>query len=284
MAILAQILLQTSIDPCTFVEYHKAYYPDVVALCGRSKSTAGSSEQPMTIEAVVFDLDGTIVKFNLDYKAARAEVIEFLVNQGFPRSVFSINESVFEMLKKTEIYMKNHRVDKDFLKVKKDVLSIMEKYEMESAKSTQLVPGILETLQALKKMKLKLGLFTVNSRNATEHILSTFRLKTFFKTIVTRDSVSFVKPNPMHLGTVLKSLKAKPEQTIVVGDSTMDMKSAQELDVYSVGTSTGFATPEQLTQAGANCLISSPLDLTELIEKLNQNNTTRADTGPRGQQ
>ena len=103
----------------------------------------------MTIKAVVFDLDGTIVKFNLDYKSARAEVIEFLNNHGFPQSIFSINESVFEMLKKAEIYMQNHHVNtKDFARLKKDVLAIMEKYEMESAKSTQLVPGILETLHS----------------------------------------------------------------------------------------------------------------------------------------
>ncbi len=57
----------------------------------------------MTIKAVVFDLDGTIVKFNLDYKSARAEVIQFLSDHDFPASVFSINESVFEMLKKVEI-------------------------------------------------------------------------------------------------------------------------------------------------------------------------------------
>jgi HAD superfamily hydrolase (TIGR01549 family) len=224
----------------------------------------------MTIQAVVFDLDGTIVQFNLDYKAARAEVIEFLVNQGFPQSVFSMNESVFEMLKKTEIYMQNHKIGKNFPQLKKDVLSIMEKFEMQSAKTTQLVPGIREALQALKERKLKLGLFTVNSKKATEHILFTFRLKSYFNTVVTRDSVSFVKPNPIHLETALKALKAKPEETIVVGDSIMDMKSAQELNVFAVGTSTGFATPEQLTQAGANCLISSPLDIIELVEKLSQ--------------
>jgi HAD superfamily hydrolase (TIGR01549 family) len=239
-------------------------------LVRRHQSTTKSSEKPMTIQAVVFDLDGTIVKFNLDYKAARAEVIEFLVNQGFPKSVFSNKESVFEMLKKAEIYMQNHRVGKGFQKLKKDVLSIMEKYEIQSAKTTQLIPGVLETLQALKKMKLKLGLFTVNSKKATEYTLSTFRLKPYFTTVVTRDSVSLVKPSPIHLETALKALKAKPEETIVVGDSTMDMKSAQEFDIFAVGTSTGFATPEQLTQAGANCLISSPLDLIELVEKLGQ--------------
>jgi len=225
----------------------------------------------VNVKAVVFDLDGTIVSFNLDYKSARAEVIQFLANQGFPQSVFSMNESVFEMLKKADIYMQNHRVGpKDFSKLKKDVWNIMEKYEMQSARSTQLLPGILETLQALKKMKLRLGLFTVNSQKATEHILSTFRLKPFFKAVVTRDSVNFIKPSPIHLETVLKALKIKPEETIVVGDSVLDMKAAKGLDVFAVGTTTGLATTEQLIQAGANCLITSPTDLILLLEKLSE--------------
>jgi len=230
----------------------------------------------MTVKAVVFDLDGTIVGFKLDYKSARAEVIQFLSNHGFPQSIFSLNESVFEMLKKLEVYIKNHHMsNKDYSKLKKAVLAILEKYEMQGAKSTQLVPGALETLQALKKMKLKLGLFTVNNRKSTEHVLSTFRLKTFFKTVVTRDSVATVKPSPIHLETALKSLKAKPEETIVVGDSAWDMKTAKELNVFAVGASTGFATPEELTRAGANCLISSPIDLIELVERLNERTELR---------
>jgi len=225
----------------------------------------------MTVKAVVFDLDGTIVDFNLDYKSARAEVIQFLSNQGFPQSIFSINESVFEMLKKLEIYIKNNRNNnKDYSKLRKDVLSILERYEMKSAESTQLVPGVVEALQALKKMKLKLGLFTVNSKKVTEHILSTFRLKPFFKTVVTRDSVPTVKPNPIHLETALKSLKAKPEEALVVGDSVWDIKAAKELNIFAVGASTGIATPEELTRAGANCLITSPIDLITLVEELNQ--------------
>jgi len=224
----------------------------------------------MTIKAVVFDLDGTIVRFNLDYKSARAEVIQFLSNQGFPASVFSINESIFEMLKRAEILVQNRRIRKDFSELKKDALAIMEKYEKESAQTTELLPGALETLQALKKMKLKLGIFTVNGQRTTDQILSTFRLKPFFKAVVTRDSVLKVKPNPVHLETVLKKLKAKPEETIVVGDSRWDMTAAKELKVYAVGATTGIATPEELTKAGADCLITSPTDLIALVDKLNE--------------
>jgi HAD superfamily hydrolase (TIGR01549 family) len=224
----------------------------------------------MTVKAIVFDLDGTIVDFNLDYKSARADAIQFLSNEGFPQSLFSINESVFEMLKKVEIYLQNNRINhKDYGKLRKDVLSIMEKYEMESARLTHPLPGILETLQALKKMKIKLGIFTVNGKKTAEKVLSTFKLKPFFSAVVTRDSVPKVKPNPVHLETALKSLKAKPEETIVVGDSVWDMTTAREHQIFAVGTPTGVATPEDLTRAGANCLISSPTDLITLVERLN---------------
>lgn len=224
----------------------------------------------MTIKAVVFDLDGTIVNFNLDYKSARAEVIQYLGNQGLPQSIFSINESVFETLNKLEIYLRNHRATKDYARLRKEILAILEKYEKEGAETTQLVPGIVETLQALKKQRLKLGIFTINGQKTTEQTLNMFRLRSFFQEVVTRDSVPTVKPNPVHLETVLKGLGAKPQETIVVGDSRLDMKAAKQLKIYAVGTSTGIATPEELTREGADCLISSPTDLIALVEKLNK--------------
>ncbi|HDD69907.1 MAG TPA: hypothetical protein ENG19_02135, partial [Candidatus Bathyarchaeota archaeon] len=62
----------------------------------------------MVIKAVIFDLDGTLANFNIDYKAVRAEVRSFLVKVGLPASILSLNESVFEMLKKAKIFLKNN--------------------------------------------------------------------------------------------------------------------------------------------------------------------------------
>jgi HAD superfamily hydrolase (TIGR01509 family) len=226
-----------------------------------------------TVKAVILDLDGTIVPFNLDFKSARAEVIGFLESQGFPRSLFSLKESVFEMLKKVKVSMKNQgKNDEDFSEIKSATLALLEKYEMKSATSANLIPGMMETLRALKKMKLKLGLFTVNGEKSTNRILDTFNVRQFFNVIITRDSVPFVKPNPVHLRTVLKALKVEPEETVVVGDSPWDMKSAQELNVFAVGTLSGVSSAGKLTHAGANHLISSPLDLISLIGELNKAN------------
>jgi len=61
----------------------------------------------MAVEAVIFDLDGTLAHFNLDFKSLRAEVRGYLMRMGVPASVLNINESIFEMLGKTEIFFKN---------------------------------------------------------------------------------------------------------------------------------------------------------------------------------
>jgi len=137
---------------------------------------------------VIFDLDGTIIHFNLNYKAVRAEVIQFLTKQGFPQSIFSMNESVFEMLKKMEIYMKNNGKRKqEIMKTKKAVFSLVSSHELEAARSTRLIPGVLETLKALRKKGLKMALFTLNGKKSVSYILKCFRLESFFDTVITRD-------------------------------------------------------------------------------------------------
>ncbi len=63
----------------------------------------------MAVEAVIFDLDGTLAHFNLDYKTLRSEVRSYLIRMSVPTSVVDVNESIFEMLKKTEIYLQKQR-------------------------------------------------------------------------------------------------------------------------------------------------------------------------------
>lgn len=222
----------------------------------------------MTIKSVVFDLDGTLIHFTLDYKGLRVEIRQYLVKQGFPESLFSLDESIFEMLKKAEIYLRNNGKDGEIAKVKKQVLATADEFELEAARKTSLLPGVVETLNALKKMKLKLGLCTVDGRKATGYILNLFQIRQFFDAVVTRDDVSHVKPDAEHLKVALKQLKTKPKDCLLVGDSHIDMKMAHELDVKAVGVTTGLSTAEKLIRSGATCLTSSLTDVPVLIEEL----------------
>jgi HAD superfamily hydrolase (TIGR01509 family) len=224
-----------------------------------------------SIKAVIFDLDGTIASFNLDYKAVRAEVRGYLLRIGVPASLLSANESIFEMLKKTEIFVKNSGKSAEAMEeIRKEALGIAEKYELEAARNTSLLPGANETLKTLKQMGLKIGLFTLSGDKSARYILQRFKLGEFFGVTVPRNRVNFVKPNPEHLEMALKVLGVVPEETVVVGDSKVDMESARELKAIAVGLPTGTSPTEQLTIHGANYIITSIIDLPVLIDKINR--------------
>jgi HAD superfamily hydrolase (TIGR01549 family) len=227
----------------------------------------------VTVEAVIFDLDGTLANFNLDFKALRAEVRSHLIRAGVPTSVLAVNESIFEMLTKSEIFFKNGdktNSAKVFEEVRSQALAIAEKYEMEAATTTSLQTGAVEMLKELKALKLKMGLCTTNSEKAAKYILQRFKIEDYFKTVVSRDRVKYVKPHTEQFELALKALNARAQETIIVGDSIVDMQSAKELKAIAVGIPTGTATLEQLKNHSANFIITSLSDLPALIKEINK--------------
>jgi len=231
----------------------------------------------MPIKAVVFDLDGTIASFNLDYLTVRAEVRSYLIHNGLPASILASNESIFDMLKKAEIFLKNSgKSQRTFNKIRNEASGIAEKYEMEAAKTTGLLPGVSETLAILRKMGLKIGLCTINSDKSTDYILKRFNIAKFFDAITPRNKVKLVKPNPEHLEATLKALHTNPKEAMLVGDGTRDMRCARELGAIAVGLLAGTNSEKELMDSGANYITTSIGDLPILVQTINK--PTRART------
>jgi HAD superfamily hydrolase (TIGR01549 family) len=225
----------------------------------------------LAIEAVIFDLDGTLAHFNLDFKALRSEVRTYLISIHVPVSVLDVNESIFEMLKKTEIFIKNSSKSPDaFDEVRTRALAIAEKYEMEAATTTSLLTGAVETLKELQKMNIKMGLCTTSSEKASNYILQRFKIDGFFKAVVSREKVKDVKPHVEQFELALKTLGVHAKAALVVGDSIVDMQSAKEIKAIAVGLTTGFSTTEQLMGNGANFIVAMLTDLPTLIKEINK--------------
>jgi phosphoglycolate phosphatase len=222
------------------------------------------------VKAVIFDLDGTVATFNLDYKTVRALVKGYLMNRGVPGSVLSMKEPVFVMVKKAEMWAEHAGKPTKFLDdIHRDVMDITERFELEAAANTTLLPGVMETLKELRKAGLKIGLCTINSEKSVNRILERFSLTPLFDAVVSRDRVRHVKPDPEHIEAVLKVLGVSAEETMVVGDSKTDMESARELGAVAVGLPTGVSSVEQLMASGADYVVTSMLDLPVLAGCLN---------------
>jgi HAD superfamily hydrolase (TIGR01509 family) len=248
--------------------YRKVYVLSTNCLSSLPKL---KSELVMTIKAVIFDLDGTIAVFNLDYKTVRAEIRAYLIRMGIPASLISVKENIFDMVAKAQLFMTNAGKSSLIMdEINREALKIAEKYELEAATSTSLLPGVVETLQAVKQMGMKTALCTINSANSTQHILEKFKLTEYFDVVLPRNSLAHFKPSPEHCDCALKILGVVPRETLVVGDSMTDIHAAQELKAISVGLSTGVSTKDQLVAEGANYIMTSITDLPVLIKKINK--------------
>jgi phosphoglycolate phosphatase len=225
------------------------------------------------IKAVIFDLDGTLITFTLDVKACRTKVIHYLTEQGFPSSLFSMKETAFDMLVKTKKYMATHGIEEQkFAEFKKTVYSIVESFELEATRKTEMFPGVPETLKALKRMNLKIGLCTISGEKATKTVLNRFGLEEFFDAVIVREDVSKIKPNPVHMEAVLDALKVGAQEAVLVGDSIKDIVCANSLNVLAVGVTTGLSSIDDLALAGAHYIASSANDILNLIMQLNKQN------------
>jgi HAD superfamily hydrolase (TIGR01549 family) len=226
-------------------------------------------QKTLKIKAVIFDLDGTIVRFNIDYMAVRAETRSVLISYGLPASILQLSESIFDMLEKAEIFLRNNRApEKLFNDIRRAVLAIAEKYEFEAASNTSLTPHVVETLEELRNMNLKIGLCTVNSERATGFLLKRFGIAQYFTAVVSRNLVRRVKPNVEHLQMTLKLLGVYGEETLLVGDGARDMECANELKVIAVGITTGVSSKQELATSGANYLVTSLTELPRLVEHI----------------
>jgi HAD superfamily hydrolase (TIGR01509 family) len=229
----------------------------------------------MTVKAVIFDLDGTIAAFNLDYKTVRGEIRAYLIRVGVPASVIDIKDNIFEMVSKARIFLVH--ADKPAAmveEVKKEALKMAEKYELEAATRTNLLPGVMETLKAVKKAGMKTALCTINSANSTEHILQRFKISEYFDIVVPRNKVTNFKPDPEHCNAALKVLGVSASETLFIGDSVTDVQAAQAVKAISAGLLTGISTREQLETQGVNYILTAITDLPLLIQRINsqQNN------------
>ena len=75
------------------------------------------------------------------------------------------------------------------------------------------------------------------------------------------------KPQPEAVWEIMKYRGVSAEQTVLVGDSEIDVLTAQNAGIFAVGVTWGYRPSEALIAQGANLLIDEPRDLLSFIEE-----------------
>jgi HAD superfamily hydrolase (TIGR01509 family) len=162
----------------------------------------------MSIKAVIFDLDGTITQPYFDFDAIRKEM-------GLDKNSGPILESMEKMPPQ-----QRNRADE-----------ILHFHESRAVTESVLNAGTKQTLSALRKMGIRIGILTRNRRSNALAICRKHGLK--FDSIVDREDGP-VKPDAFGVLQICRQFGVKPEETLVVGDYLFDLLCAKAAGAVAV--------------------------------------------------
>ena len=210
---------------------------------------------------MLFDLDGTLIKYSVDRLALTDEMFRYLKSRGLFFDIYGENDYPITLTRKTRWILESMNLPRPLISdVILSLFKIIDRYEVMATERTSVIDGAYAALDLVKSMSLKCGLFTLNGRHSTFNVLKKFGFLKYFEVVVTRDDVKYLKPNPEHLMAAINLLGIKPEETVVVGDSTLDVIPAAKLNALPVAVKSGVRSVHELRAAGAKIILDSVSD------------------------
>ncbi len=209
------------------------------------------------IEAVIFDLDGTLVQTEIlkakSYAEAAMHLSESKLNESEIIAEFknvvglSRKEVALHLMNKFNLKSAAEKRMEEFgvktawqafvqvrLKIYQTFLNdtkLMKKY---------LCPYNMNLLKIVRSKGLKTGLATMSHCEQTKKVLQILALADFFEFIATRDDVSAGKPDPEIYQLVADELDVKPTHCLVIEDSLNGVKAAKNAGMKTIVVTNEF--------------------------------------------
>lgn len=127
--------------------------------------------------------------------------------------------------------------------------------------------GMPELIKLLKEKGYKVGLLTSRLKPSTMIGLEKFGIVSYFDSIITLENCTKHKPDPEPMLVALKSLEAKPEEAIMIGDSLFDIRCAHNAGVEAALVSWAVALSDPPTEGEdkPEYILNKAEDLLEVI-------------------
>ena len=208
------------------------------------------------IQAVVFDLDGTLLNTLDDLTDSVNWALE---KYGFPvRSLAEIRSFVGNGLR--NLISKAVPTGADGPVVEELFEEFREYYKAHCAIKTAPYEGVMELLKELHTKGVKMAIVSNKIDSGVKELNAVHFAEYIEVAIGEREGVGR-KPAPDSLNEAIALLGVEKDNTIYVGDSDVDILTAKNAEVGCVSVTWGFRDAEFLMQHGAECMIDQPLEL-----------------------
>lgn len=177
--------------------------------------------------AVIFDLEETLVETPwINYVAGfRTATKKKLLTLGVPQTVLEGVERSTVMRNKAAEYTQSYFTKQQQEIFNREMELSLRTYELDAARNSKLFPETVPTLKKLRTMGVPMGLVTNTSREAVDTDFRLHSIGSYFSSVVTRERVTKLKPDPEGILLAAKELGAK--HVFMVGDLAIDVHAAK---------------------------------------------------------
>lgn len=217
----------------------------------------------MTFEAIIFDLDGTLLNTLNDLADSVNTVLE---NEGYPThpveayKIF-VGNGLPNLLRQAlpEKQANNKNIIDDA------VAKVKAEYATRWDKKTRPYNGVDEMLNELKNKNVKMAILSNKPHDFMLQVVDKyFDSEMFYEIFGLRDDVP-AKPDPAGALEIAEKMNLSPKDIAFLGDSNTDMKTATSAGMTPIGALWGFRTKDELEQYGAKYLISEPKEILGIL-------------------
>ena len=150
--------------------------------------------------------------------------------------------------------------------VQKTLDEFMPYYHIHKADKTAVYDGIPQVLDQLRKAGVEIAVLTNKADSAAGSVVEEY-YPGVFSIVQGAIPDKPTKPNPTLLMELMTRMGASRENTLFVGDSNVDIRTAKNGNLDSCGVLWGFRSRQELEEEGATYLVQTPGELAELILK-----------------
>jgi len=227
--------------------------------------------RPIPIESLkllVFDLDGTLIDSARDLcNSVNATLREFGC-EPLPDPIVSsyIGDGAVMLVRRALFGVDAVNIDEEFLA--RAYAWFLDYYREHKLDYTYAYAGVLDALAAVRNLPdgstRSMSVLTNKPVRPAQAICDALGLAPFFRHVYGGNSFPIKKPDPLGLRTLMEEAGALPEETVLIGDSEVDVATARNAGAWVIGCTFGLA-PDGLAANPPDVLVDSASEWTEVL-------------------
>ncbi len=216
-------------------------------------------------DAILFDLDGTLIETDNRWAEQLAQRLQWIRRLRPTTDVEALSHALVMSIETPGNYVVSLL---ERLGLARYLNGIGDRIRRSKGLATQegheVVAGSLALLEALQQ-RFQLAVVTTRARPEAHAFVTGLDMERFFPVVITRQDVLRMKPHPEPLLRAAALLGVSSTRCIMVGDTSMDMRSARRAGALAVGVLSGFGTRAELERGGAQIILDKAADLAALL-------------------